>query len=148
MTFFFSNFGPNTTTFVLPVELFPTYLRGTCHGIAAAAGKIGAVVGTAVFNPIKDAYGADITFIFCGIISILGVIVTMVFIRDGPEDPEVLEKEFDEFVREFRDDHRGITTDDKSRLLLDEDTKAQFDSGDDPAIVTNNILKVEEGEHT
>ena len=40
LTFFFSNFGPNTTTFVLPVEVFPTAIRATCHGLAAAAGKI------------------------------------------------------------------------------------------------------------
>ncbi len=40
------NAGPNTTTWVYPVELFPTRLRGTGHGIAATVGKIGAVVAT------------------------------------------------------------------------------------------------------
>ena len=43
LTFFFSNFGPNTTTFIVPAELFPA--RSTCHGISAAAGKAGAIVG-------------------------------------------------------------------------------------------------------
>ncbi|KAG9154856.1 hypothetical protein Leryth_023915 [Lithospermum erythrorhizon] len=46
LTFFFSNFGPNTTTFVVPAEIFPARLRSTCHGISAAAGKAGAIVGT------------------------------------------------------------------------------------------------------
>ena len=45
LTFFFSNFGPNSTTFVLPGELFPTAWKATGHGIAAASGKAGAIVG-------------------------------------------------------------------------------------------------------
>ncbi|RWW00977.1 hypothetical protein GW17_00036017 [Ensete ventricosum] len=44
-TFFFANFGPNSTTFIVPAEIFPARLRSTCHGISAAAGKAGAVVG-------------------------------------------------------------------------------------------------------
>lgn len=44
-TFFFANFGPNATTFIIPAELFPARLRSTCHGISAAAGKAGAIVG-------------------------------------------------------------------------------------------------------
>ncbi|KAJ0629493.1 putative ABC-type phosphate transporter [Helianthus annuus] len=39
LTFFFANFGPNSTTFVVPAEIFPARLRSTCHGISAAAGK-------------------------------------------------------------------------------------------------------------
>jgi len=45
LTFFFANFGPNSTTFVLPSELFPTAWRSTAHGIAAACGKAGAIIG-------------------------------------------------------------------------------------------------------
>ncbi|KAL0409594.1 UNVERIFIED_CONTAM: putative inorganic phosphate transporter 1-7 [Sesamum radiatum] len=41
LTFFFANFGPNATTFVVPAEIFPARLRSTCHGISAAAGKLG-----------------------------------------------------------------------------------------------------------
>ncbi|KAK1283122.1 putative inorganic phosphate transporter 1-4 [Acorus calamus] len=44
-TFFFSNFGPNATTFVVPAEIFPARMRSTCHGISAAAGKAGAIIG-------------------------------------------------------------------------------------------------------
>lgn len=35
------NLGPNVTTFIIPAEIFPTRYRCTCHGIAAAAGKLG-----------------------------------------------------------------------------------------------------------
>ncbi|KAL6650430.1 hypothetical protein ACP70R_009355 [Stipagrostis hirtigluma subsp. patula] len=44
-TFFFANFGPNSTTFIVPAEIFPARLRSTCHGISSAAGKSGAIVG-------------------------------------------------------------------------------------------------------
>lgn len=45
LTFFFANFGPNSTTFIVPAEIFPARLRSTCHGISAASGKLGAIVG-------------------------------------------------------------------------------------------------------
>ncbi|XP_028090676.1 inorganic phosphate transporter 1-4-like [Camellia sinensis] len=45
LTFFFANFDPNTTTFVVPTEIFLARLRSTCHGISAASGKAGAIVG-------------------------------------------------------------------------------------------------------
>ncbi|WOL17209.1 putative inorganic phosphate transporter 1-10 [Canna indica] len=49
LTFFFSNFGPNTTTFIVPAELFPARFRSTCHGISGAAGKVGALIGAVGF---------------------------------------------------------------------------------------------------
>ncbi|CAL9028448.1 unnamed protein product [Prunus brigantina] len=50
LTFFFANFGPNTTTFIVPAELFPARFRSTCHGISGAAGKVGAIIGTVGFG--------------------------------------------------------------------------------------------------
>ena len=49
-TFFFDNFGPNTTTFILPAEIFPARLRSTCHGISGAVGKLGAIIGVLAFS--------------------------------------------------------------------------------------------------
>lgn len=40
---FLFNFGPNVTTYTIPAEVFPTRYRATCHGISAAAGKIGSI---------------------------------------------------------------------------------------------------------
>ncbi|XVE58408.1 hypothetical protein DITRI_Ditri04bG0167500 [Diplodiscus trichospermus] len=48
LTFFFANFGPNSTTFVLPAELFPTRVRSTCHALSAASGKAGAIIAAFV----------------------------------------------------------------------------------------------------
>lgn len=47
---FFQNFGPNTTTFIVPGEIFPTRYRSTCYGIAAASGKLGAIIVQIAFS--------------------------------------------------------------------------------------------------
>lgn len=50
----FQNFGPNTTTFVIPGEIFPTRYRSTAHGISAATGKLGAIVAQLMFYKLVD----------------------------------------------------------------------------------------------
>jgi hypothetical protein len=45
-TYFFSEFGPNTTRFVYPAGILPVRVRTTSHGITAASGKVGAFVST------------------------------------------------------------------------------------------------------
>ena len=50
LTFFFANWGPNATTFVIPAECFPTSWRTTAHGISAASGKAGAILGAFGFQ--------------------------------------------------------------------------------------------------
>lgn len=45
---FLFNAGPNTTTFIVPAECFPTRYRATAHGISAAMGKIGAIVAQVI----------------------------------------------------------------------------------------------------
>ena len=40
LSYFFTEFGPNATTFVYPAEIFPAGTRTTGHGIAAATGKL------------------------------------------------------------------------------------------------------------
>ncbi|KAG8963046.1 Inorganic phosphate transporter pho84 [Tulasnella sp. 419] len=54
---FFQNFGPNTTTFIIPGEVFPTRYRSTSHGISAASGKLGAIVAQVGFARLKDIGG-------------------------------------------------------------------------------------------
>jgi PHS family inorganic phosphate transporter-like MFS transporter len=57
LTNFFQNFGPNTTTFIVPGEVFPTRYRSTAHGISAASGKLGAIVAQVGFARLKDIGG-------------------------------------------------------------------------------------------
>ncbi|GMI69298.1 phosphate transporter 1;7 [Hibiscus trionum] len=89
LTFFFANFGPNATTFVVPAEIFPARLRSTCHGISAASGKLGAIIGAFGFLYLaqnKDKSKADAGYpagigmknslIVLGVINALGFFFT------------------------------------------------------------------------
>lgn len=51
LSYFFTEFGPNTTTFVVPAEVFPTTMRAFADGISAGSGKVGAFLG-ALFVPV------------------------------------------------------------------------------------------------
>ncbi|OVA00667.1 General substrate transporter [Macleaya cordata] len=95
LTFFFSNFGPNTTTFIVPAELFPARLRSTCHGISGAAGKIGAIIGSVGFlwasqsknkSEVGKGYhkgiGMTSVLVILGGICVLGMILTYLFTRE------------------------------------------------------------------
>jgi PHS family inorganic phosphate transporter-like MFS transporter len=82
LTFLFANLGPNLTTYVVPSELFPTRVRATCHGISAASGKIGAIVGGAALEPVLSAYGLSSVLLACGIISVVGAAWSWAFVED------------------------------------------------------------------
>lgn len=76
----FNNFGPNATTFVIPSECFPTKFRGTANGIAAASGKLGAILAAQGFSTLKDIGGTNafipqLLWIFSGCM-FLGLIAT------------------------------------------------------------------------
>jgi PHS family inorganic phosphate transporter-like MFS transporter len=77
LTFFFANFGPNATTFVVPAEIFPARLRSTCHGISAAAGKAGAIVGAFGFQYAEKGIGVRNTLIVLGVVNFLGIVFTV-----------------------------------------------------------------------
>ncbi|MBX5465922.1 MAG: MFS transporter [Firmicutes bacterium] len=55
LSYFFAEFGPNTTTFVLAAEVFPVNLRATGHGLSAGVAKLGAFLGVFLF-PILAAH--------------------------------------------------------------------------------------------
>ena len=56
---FLFNAGPNTTTFIVPGECFPTRYRSTGHGISAAMGKIGAIVAQVISIPMVRQGAAE-----------------------------------------------------------------------------------------
>jgi MFS transporter, PHS family, inorganic phosphate transporter len=109
MTFFFANFGPNTTTFVYPSEVFPTAFRTTGHGIAAACGKIGAVVAVALFPTLFLLYGLPWFFGLLAIVSFLGCIITLALLPEtsqrsledasGEDELAVLVRRFSTYLR-------------------------------------------------
>ncbi|PSR74476.1 hypothetical protein PHLCEN_2v9808 [Hermanssonia centrifuga] len=69
----FQNFGPNSTTFIVPGEVFPTRYRSTGHGITAASGKVGAIVSQFGFANVRPATAlkAYAPFAFTGLLSTL-----------------------------------------------------------------------------
>ncbi len=103
LTFFFDDFGPNTTTFVIPAEIYPTDVRATCHGISAAFGKAGAAVGASLFLKISYAFcaggectkasptrqldqGIRVVFICCAVLATVGLLWTWALVDDTPHD--------------------------------------------------------------
>lgn len=108
LTFFFMNFGPNTTTFILPVESFPTPLRATCHGFSAAAGKVGAFIGAYSFEHLKVAFGPGAVFLICAAICAISVPITYWFVEDRTGDLAILDVELQKFLESenFETRHR------------------------------------------
>jgi PHS family inorganic phosphate transporter-like MFS transporter len=76
-TFFFSNYGPNATTYVLPSMTFSKSCRATLNGCCAAAGKLGALIGTIVFVTAADRFGEQVVMCACALISFVGVGITL-----------------------------------------------------------------------
>lgn len=113
LTMFFANFGPNATTFVVPAEIFPARLRSTCHGISAASGKAGAIVGAFGFlyaaqstDPKKtDAgyppgIGVRNSLLMLGGVNFFGIVFTLLV-------PESKGKSLEELSREDEDQTGG-----------------------------------------
>ena len=78
VSYFFTEFGPNVTTFVLPGELFPTQVRATGHGISAGIGKFGAFIGVFLFPVLQDSLGLRGTLLLTAGVSFLGALLTLV----------------------------------------------------------------------
>ncbi len=109
LTFFFANLGPNTTTFVYPSEVFPTAFRTTGHGIAAASGKIGAVVAVFVFATFYQVYGLPWFFGLLAAVSFVGFLITLALLPEtsqrsledvsGEDELAVLVRRFSTYLR-------------------------------------------------
>ncbi|MCW6171193.1 MAG: MFS transporter [Thermoplasmatales archaeon] len=82
VSFLFANIGPNSTTFILPTELFPTQIRTTAHGISAGAGKTGAAIFTFALPAIEAAYGLPMVFSLLTGLSLIAVMLTLLFIKE------------------------------------------------------------------
>ena len=82
ISYFFTEFGPNATTFVYPAELFPVEARTTGHGIAAAAGKIGGFIGVFMFPILMAWNGLMAAEAAAAIASVLGLIVTLTMLPE------------------------------------------------------------------
>jgi MFS family permease len=78
VSYFFTEFGPNMTTFVMPGELYPVSMRATGHGISAGIGKFGAFVGVFLFPVLATSLGLRGTLLLTSGVSVLGGLLTLV----------------------------------------------------------------------
>jgi PHS family inorganic phosphate transporter-like MFS transporter len=76
ISYFFTEFGPNTTTFVLPSELYPVSARTTGHGISAGSGKVGAFIGTFTFPVVLSTLGLSGVMLIATSTAVLGILIT------------------------------------------------------------------------
>ena len=94
LSYFFTEFGPNATTFVYPSEIFPVQVRTTGHGIAAAMGKIGGFVGVFTFPFFMQWHGLSAAEGAAAIVSVLGMLFTIFLL------PETKGKSLEELSEE------------------------------------------------
>ncbi len=78
VSYFFTEFGPNMTTFVLPSELFPVTMRTTGHGISAGIGKLGAFIGVFLFPVLQSSLGLRGTLALTAGVAAIGFALTLV----------------------------------------------------------------------
>ena len=78
VSYFFTEFGPNMTTFVMPSELYPVSMRATGHGISAGVGKLGAFIGVFLFPLLETSLGLRGTLLLTAGVAVAGFALTLV----------------------------------------------------------------------
>ncbi|MDJ0660412.1 MAG: MFS transporter [Crocosphaera sp.] len=73
------NMGPNSTTFLISGEVFPTSLRASGAGLAAAIAKSGAVLGTFTLPLLKQSVGVSMLMLILALCCLLAALITYFF---------------------------------------------------------------------
>ena len=91
ISYFFAEFGPNTTTFVMAAELFPASVRTTAHGISSGVAKIGAFIGVFVFPILSANLGLRGTLALTAAFAVVGGLLTLVLAEPSRRSLDDLE---------------------------------------------------------
>ncbi|KAK1597955.1 major facilitator superfamily domain-containing protein [Colletotrichum navitas] len=75
---FFNQFGPNSVTFLVAGEVFPTPIRATAHGFSACIGKAGALLASVLYNYIDT----QTKFYVVPWFGLAGMLLTWLFLPD------------------------------------------------------------------
>lgn len=70
------NAGPNSTTFLLSGEVFPTSIRASGAGFAAAVAKAGAILGTFALPILRRSWGVPVLMLGLALLCILAAGLT------------------------------------------------------------------------
>jgi len=132
LTLFFANFGPNSTTFIVPAELFPARLRSTCHGISAAAGKSGAIVSafgvqSYIGNAHDKSKGTKQAIMALAVVNLLGFFFTFLV-------PETQGRSLEEISGEEKD-FQGNNSDEEISGEKDGTRNASVDKSPETSMV-------------
>lgn len=102
---FFNQFGPNSTTFLVAAEVYPTPVRASAHGFSAAVGKLGALTAAVMYNYISTQQKFYVVPWF----GLAGMIFTALFLPDTTGlDLKEQERRF-HYLRQGRvQDYHGI----------------------------------------
>jgi len=102
---FFNQFGPNSVTFLVAAEVYPTPIRATAHGFSAAIGKCGALTAAILYNYV----GTQTKFYVVPWFGLIGAILTVLFLPDTTGlDLKEQERRWN-FIRAGREhDYHGI----------------------------------------
>jgi PHS family inorganic phosphate transporter-like MFS transporter len=92
-SYFFAEFGPNTTTFVLAAECYPTSVRTTGHGISAGVAKLGAFIGVYLFPDISKAFGVGGALKFSAGMALIGMLLTLLVPETSQKSLETISGE-------------------------------------------------------
>ena len=85
---FLFNLGPNTITWIIPAEVFPTKYRGTFYGIAGASGKLGAILiqgvlkASQLVKPRVAAWKFATLLFGFAVVMLLGAFIAIYFIPE------------------------------------------------------------------
>jgi MFS family permease len=108
LSYFFTEFGPNVTTFVYPAEIFPVMVRTTAHGIAAALGKVGAFIGAFAFPYLLVNFHLQGAMAVAAVVSLAGLLLT-IFTLPEPNQRS---------LEEISDEHAARAAHEERELVL------------------------------
>ncbi|KAI9275823.1 major facilitator superfamily domain-containing protein [Phascolomyces articulosus] len=125
-------FGPGDCMGLNAMELFPTAVRGSGYGFAAAMGKVGATVGTLAFKPMQEAMGIRGPFLVGSAICLVASFAAFFFLPEvGPDFLAVQDAEFKTYLNEQGYDITRLGLDNQKTYSSTQNTDRNITSNDE-----------------
>ncbi|KAI0176363.1 MFS general substrate transporter [Hypoxylon sp. FL1284] len=102
---FFNQFGPNSVTFLVAGEVYPTQIRASAHGFSAMVGKSGALLAAVLYNFIGD----QTKFYVVPWFGLAGMLITYIWLPDTTGlDLKEQERRWQYILNDNHDEYHGI----------------------------------------